>query len=92
VHYIEWVIKSGFVTNLDRYKLSAAVGVVVAVVFRTSQWGRGRGLRCVSPFCLFFSVSYWNGTMFLRLVFSGLLVGSLRAVVGGVALLSLFVV
>ena len=32
-------IKSGFVTNLDRYKLGEAVGVVVAVVFGTSQWG-----------------------------------------------------
>jgi len=39
--------KIWFCTNLDRYKLSAAVGVVVAVVFRTSQWGGGA--RCVSP-------------------------------------------
>jgi len=39
-------------------------------------------VRCVSPFCLFFSVSYWSGTMFLPLVFLGLLIGSLRAVVG----------
>jgi len=52
----------------------------------------GGGVRSVSPFCLFFSVSYWSGTMFLPLVFSGLLVGSLRAVVGRVGLLSLFVV
>ena len=36
-------IKSGVVTNLGRYKLSAGVGVVVAAVFRTSQHREGGG-------------------------------------------------
>jgi len=34
-------IKSGFVTNLDRYKLGEAVGVVVAVVFPYFSAGGG---------------------------------------------------
>jgi len=78
-------IKSGFVTNLDRYKLGEAVGVVVAVVFPYFSAGGGG----VPPFCLFFCVSYWSGTMFLPLVFSGFLVQPLGAVVGRVGLLSL---
>ena len=41
--------KIWFCTNLDRYKLSSAVDVVVAVVFRTSEWGgEGRGAVCFS--------------------------------------------
>jgi len=60
-----------FCTNLDRYKLNAALGVVGAVVFRTSQLGGGGagGFSFLSILQLILlELNYVPSSSFLRVV------------------------